>query len=159
MASPKLTKEQAELQKVRLAEEVERRRALGTVGKQKNLAGKLKELLPSALDNIKHVVEGTGDIDKNRYDASKWIVSQSMITEKHAHELKKARWAAKKAEADADSGGYGDNSSSALKRQAEENGGKPKLSTAYNPEWDMQRKITDDIPEDDEYEEDDLEDE
>ena len=152
MASPKLTKEQAELQKVRLAEEVERRKALGNAGKQKNLAGKLKELLPSALDNIKHVVEGTGDIDKNRYDASKWIVSQSMVTEKHAHELKLRRLAAKKAESEANAGGYGDNSSSALKRQAEENGGKPKLSTAYNPEWDTLRKITDDIPDDEDYE-------
>lgn len=85
MASPKLTKEQAELQKVRLAEEVERRKALGNAGKQKNLAGKLKELLPSALENIKHVVEGTGDIDKNRYDASKWIVSQLPKHTQHTH--------------------------------------------------------------------------
>ncbi len=104
MPSKKLNVEQAALQKIRLAEEVERRKAAGIAGKQKNLAGKLKELLPSALENIKHVVEGTGDIDKNRYDASKWIVTQTMTTEKHAHELKLRRLAAKKAEAEANAG-------------------------------------------------------
>lgn len=153
MPSGHLTPEQRAHHKARLAEEVERRKAQGNAGRQKSLASKLKELLPSALENIKHVVEGTGDIDKNRYDASKWIVTQTMTTEKHSHELKLRRLAAKKAEAEANAGGYGDNSAAALKRQAEENGGKPKLSTAYNPEWDNQRKITDDIPEDD-YEED-----
>lgn len=136
MASPKLTKEQAELQKVRLAEEVERRKALGNAGKQKNLAGKLKELLPSALDNIKHVVEGTGDIDKNRYDASKWIVSQSMVTEKHAHELKLRRLAAKKAESEANAGGYGDKTPEKVKEQFEKDGLRPVGGFEYNPEWD-----------------------
>lgn len=153
MPSPKLTKEQHARQLEGLAADLERRKLNQTAGRQKSLASKLKELLPSALENIKHVVEGTGDIDKNRYDASKWIVTQTMTTEKHSHELKLRRLAAKKAEAEANAGGYGDNSAAALKRQAEENGGKPKLSTAYNPEWDNQRKITDDIPEDD-YEED-----
>ena len=150
--SPLITAEQAAKQKKALQEYNEKRRAAGKVGKQKNLAGKLKELLPAALDNIRNVVEGTGDIDKNRYDASKWIVSQSMITEKHSHELKLRRLAAKKSEAEANAGGYGDNSSAALKAKANDDG-TPKLSLAYNPEWDKQRKITDDIPEDeDEYE-------
>lgn len=136
MASPKLTKEQAELQKVRLAEEVERRKALGNAGKQKNLAGKLKELLPSALENIKHVVEGTGDIDKNRYDASKWIVSQSMVTEKHAHELKLRRLAAKKAESEANAGGYGDKTPAKVKEEFEQKGLRPVGGFEYKPEWD-----------------------
>lgn len=136
MASPKLTKEQAELQKVRLAEEVERRKALGNAGKQKNLAGKLKELLPSALENIKHVVEGTGDIDKNRYDASKWIVSQSMVTEKHAHELKLRRLAAKKAESEANDGGYGDKTPAKVKEEFEQKGLRPVGGFEYKPEWD-----------------------
>ena len=122
MPSSKITKEQHEKQLAGIAAELERRKAAGNAGRQKNLAGKLKELLPSALENIKHVVEGTGDIDKNRYDASKWIVSQSMITEKHAHELKKARWAAKKAEADADANGYGDKTPAKTKEQFEKDG-------------------------------------
>ncbi len=136
MPSKKLNVEQAALQKIRLAEEVERRKAAGIAGKQKNLAGKLKELLPSALENIKHVVEGTGDIDKNRYDASKWIVTQTMTTEKHAHELKLRRLAAKKAEAEANAGGYGDKTPAKVKEEFEQKGLRPVGGFEYNPEWD-----------------------
>lgn len=136
MPSKKLNAEQAALQKIRLAEEVERRKAAGIAGKQKNLAGKLKELLPSALENIKHVVEGTGDIDKNRYDASKWIVTQTMTTEKHAHELKLRRLAAKKAEAEANAGGYGDKTPAKVKEEFEQKGLRPVGGFEYNPEWD-----------------------
>lgn len=67
MPSPKLTKEQADLQKIRLAEEVERRKALGLAGKQKSLTAKVKELLPSALNNIKAVVEGEPLVKKTEW--------------------------------------------------------------------------------------------
>lgn len=150
--SPLINEEQAAKQKKALQEYNEKRRAEGTIGKRKSLAARIKELLDPSLENIEHVVRGTGDIDKNRYDVSKWIVSQALATEKHNFEIKKLRLSAKKAEAEANAGGYGDNSSAALKAKANEDG-TPKLSLAYNPEWDKQRKITDDIPEDeDEYE-------
>ena len=122
MASPKLTKEQAELQKVRLAEEVERRKALGNAGRQKSLSGHINDLVAKSLENIKHVVEGTAEIDKTRYDASKWVVTQKQAIDKHAHELKKLKWAAKKAEAEANAGGYGDKTPAKTKEQFEKDG-------------------------------------
>jgi hypothetical protein len=192
MPSPLITEEQAIKQKKALQEYNEKRRAAGNIGKQKSLTAKVKDLLPSALENIKAVVEGEPltkkrlwlgtpeeeaeikatlgnsvefikegkdwyridhyHVDKTQYDASKWVVTNAMTLERHNFELKKLRISAKKAEAEANAGGYGDNSSAALKAKANEDG-TPKLSLAYNPEWDKQRKITDDIPEDeDEYE-------
>lgn len=165
MASPKLTKEQAELQKVRLAEEVERRKALGTVGKQITAKGFLKREQKAALAIIAQVNKGIpnpmpeGYIhpSKTELDNAWKIVNAVRDYDKHDVALKIAKLAAQKAEHEAKTAGYGETAPEALKRKAEENGGKPKLSTAYNPEWDTQRKITDDIPDDEDYEE--LEDE
>ncbi len=122
MPSKKLNAEQAALQKIRLAEEVERRKALGTAGRQKSLSGHINDLVAKSLENIKHVVEGTAEIDKTRYDASKWVVTQKQAIDKHAHELKKLKWAAKKAEAEANAGGYGDKSPAKTKEQFEREG-------------------------------------
>jgi hypothetical protein len=165
MPSPKLTKEQAELQKVRLAEEVERRRALGTQGKQITSKGFLKREEKTALEIISKTNKGMPDPIPEGYkhpskielDNAWKIVNAVREYNKQDVELKKAKLALQKAEFEAKTAGYGENAPDALKKKAEENGGKPKLSTAYNPDWDSQRKITDDTPEDEDYEE--LEDE
>lgn len=165
MPSPKLTKEQAEKQQIRLAEEVERRKAQGNCGKQITAKGFLKREQKAALEIISKVNKGIpnplpeGYIhpSKTELDNAWKIVNAVRDYDKLDVELKKAKLAVQKAEHEARLAGYGENSPESLKRKAEENGGKPKLSTAYNPEWDNQRKITDDIPEDEDYEE--LEDE
>lgn len=165
MPSPKLNKEQAELQQKRLAEEVERRKALGNAGKQITAKGFLKREQKAALEIISKtnkgipdpVPEGYKHPSKTELDNAWKIVNAVRDYDKHDVALKIAKLAAQKAEHEAKTAGYGDSAPEALKKKAEENGGKPKLSTAYNPEWDKQRKITDDIPEDEDYEE--LEDE
>lgn len=134
--SPLITEDQALKQKKALQEYNEKRRAEGTIGKRKSLAARIKELLDPSLENIEHVVRGTGDIDKNRYDVSKWIVSQALATEKHNFEIKKLRLSAKKAEAEANAGGYGDKTPAKVKEDFKEKGLRPVGGFEYNPEWD-----------------------
>ena len=122
MPSPKITKEQHQKQLAGLAADLEKRKAQGNAGRQKSLSGHINDLVSKSLENIKHVVEGTAEIDKTRYDASKWVITQKQAIDKHAHELKKLKWAAKKAEAEADANGYGDKTPAKTKEQFEKDG-------------------------------------
>ena len=165
MPSKKLTPEQFESQKAGIAAELERRKAAGIQGKQITAKGFLKREQKAALEIISKTNKGMPDPipegykhpSKTELDNAWKIVNAVRDYDKHDVALKIAKLAAQKAEHEAKTAGYGDKSPEALKKKAEENGGKPKLSTAYNPEWDSQRKITDDIPNEDDYEE--LEDE
>lgn len=176
MPSPLINEEQAAKQKKALQEYNEKRRAAGNIGKQKSLTAKVKDLLPSALENIKAVVEGEpltkkrlwlgtpeeeaeikaalgnnvefvkeGEdwyridhyhVDKTQYDASKWVVTNAMTLERHNFELKKLRISAKKAEAEANAGGYGDKTPAKVKEEFQEKGLRPVGGFEYNPEWD-----------------------
>lgn len=160
--SPLINEEQAIKQKKALQEYNEKRRAAGNIGKQKSLTAKVKDLLPSALENIKAVVEGEAltkkrlwlgtpeeeveikaalgnnvefikegedwyridhyHVDKTQYDASKWVVTNAMTLERHNFELKKLRISAKKAEAEANAGGYGDKTPAKVKEEFEQKG-------------------------------------
>lgn len=146
MPSKKLNAEQAALQKIRLAEEVERRKALGNAGKQITSKGFLKREEKTALEIIAKVNKGMpnpvpeGYIhpSKTELDNAWKIVNAVREYNKQDVELKKAKLALQKAEFEAKTAGYGETSPEALKKKAEENGGKPKLSTAYDPKWDQE---------------------
>lgn len=165
MPSKKLTAAQFEAQKAGIAADLEKRKAEGTAGKQITAKGFLKREQKAALEIISKTNKGMPDPipegykhpSKTELDNAWKIVNAVRDYDKHDVALKIAKLQAQKAEHEAKTAGYGETAPEALKRKAEENGGKPKLSTAYNPEWDSQRKITDDIPEDEDYEE--LEDE
>ena len=165
MPSPKLTKEQHEKQLAGIAADLEKRKLAQTAGKQITAKGFLKREQKAALEIISKTNKGIPDPipegykhpSKTELDNAWKIVNAVRDYDKHDVALKIAKLAAQKAEHEAKTAGYGETAPEALKRKAEENGGKPKLSTAYNPEWDAQRKTTDDIPDEDDYEE--LEDE
>jgi hypothetical protein len=158
MPSPKITAEQHEKQLAGIAAELERRKASNTQGKQESAKTRLKREQKAALEIISKVNKGIPDPSPQGYvhpsktelDNAWKIVNAVRDYDKHDVALKIAKLAAQKAEHEAKLSGYGEHAPEALKKKAEENDGKPKLSTVYNPEWDNQRKITDDIPEDDE---------
>jgi len=156
--SKKLTAAQFEAQKAGIAAELERRKEQGNAGKQESAKTRLKREQKAALEIISKVNRGIPNPlpqgyvhpSKTELDNAWKIVNAVRDYDKHDVALKIAKLAAQKAEHEAKIAGYGEHAPEALKKKAEENDGKPKLSTVYNPEWDNQRKITDDIPEDDE---------
>lgn len=154
MPSPKITKEQHEKQLAGIAADLEKRKAEGTAGKQITAKGFLKREQKAALEIISKVNKGMpnplpeGYIhpSKTELDNAWKIVNAVRDYDKLDVELKKAKLAVQKAEHEARLAGYGENSPEALKKKAEENGGKPKLSTAYDPKWDKEEDYED--PED-----------
>lgn len=62
--SKKITDAQFEKQKAGLAADLERRKALGTAGRQASLASKLKQMLDPALENIRKIVTGEPMVEK-----------------------------------------------------------------------------------------------
>ena len=136
MPSPKLNKEQAELQQKRLAEEVERRKAQGNCGKQITAKGFLKREQKAALEIISKTNKGIPDPmpegykhpSKTELDNAWKIVNAVRDYDKHDVALKIAKLAAQKAEHEAKTAGYGESAPEALKKKAEENNGRPRLA-------------------------------
>lgn len=144
MASPKLTKEQADKQQIRLAEEVERRKAAGNAGKQITAKGFLKREQKAALEIISKVNKGIpnplpeGYIhpSKTELDNAWKIVNAVRDYDKHDVALKIAKLQAQKAEHEAKIVGYGDKSPEKVKEEFEQKGLRPVGGFEYNPEWD-----------------------
>lgn len=159
MPSPLITAEQHEKQKQALYAHNEKRRLEGNAGKQESAKTRLKREQKAALEIISKVNKGVpnpvpqGYVHPNKQELDNaWkIVNAVREYDKQDVALKQAKLALQKAEFDAKTAGYGEFSQEAIKAKTDSEG-KPKLSTAYNPEWDKQRKITDDIIEDDEEE-------
>lgn len=144
MPSPKLTKEQAELQQKRLAEEVERRKAQGNCGKQITAKGFLKREQKAALEIISKVNKGIPNPlpqdyihpSKTELDNAWKIVNAVRDYDKHDVALKIAKLQAQKAEHEAKTAGYGDKSPEKVKEEFEQKGLRPVGGFEYNPEWD-----------------------
>jgi len=150
--SPLITEEQAAKQKKALQEYNEKRRAEGTIGKQESAKTRLKREQKAALEIISKVNKGIpnpipqGYVHPNKQELDNaWkIVNAVREYDKQDVALKQAKLALQKAEAEAKVAGYGEHAPDALKKKAEENDGKPKLSLAYNPAWDEEEFETED---------------
>lgn len=144
MPSPKLTKEQAEKQKIAIAADLEKRRAQGNIGKQITAKGFLKREQKAALEIIsktnkgipKPMPEGYVHPTKTELDNAWKIVNAVRDYDKHDVALKIAKLAAQKAEHEAKTAGYGDKSPEKVKEEFEQKGLRPVGGFEYKPEWD-----------------------
>ena len=144
MPSPKLTKEQAEAQKVGIAAELERRKANNNAGKQITAKGFLKREQKAALAIIAQVNKGIPNPmpkdyihpSKTELDNAWKIVNAVRDYDKHDVALKIAKLAAQKAEHEAKTAGYGDKSPEKVKEEFEQKGLRPVGGFEYKPEWD-----------------------
>jgi len=134
--SKKITAEQHEKQLIGIAAELERRKEQGNAGKQITAKGFLKREQKAALEIISRTNKGIPDPlpegykhpSKTELDNAWKIVNAVRDYDKHDVALKIAKLAAQKAEHEAKIAGYGEHAPEALKKKAEENNGKPKLS-------------------------------
>jgi hypothetical protein len=146
MPSKKITAEQHEKQLIGIAAELERRKAAGIQGKQESAKTRLKREQKAALEIIsktnkgipKPMPEGYVHPTKTELDNAWKIVNAVRDYDKHDVALKIAKLAAQKAEHEAKIAGYGEHAPEALKKKAEENNGKPKLSLTCVPAVDSE---------------------
>ncbi len=142
--SPKINEEQHQKQLAGLAADLERRKAAGIAGKQQNAEGFLRAQRKEALEIIARVNKGIPNPPPEGYkhpskielDNAWKIVNAVLAIDKHKAEMKKAKLALKKAEFEANAGGYGDKTPEKVKEEFEQKGLRPVGGFEYNPEWD-----------------------